>query len=41
MKILTLRGNESGIFDAKILKMFKSNGFEIRQWDSRKKGGNK
>ena len=36
MRILTLRGNDVGLFDAEMLKMFTGR-WEIRQWDSRKK----
>ena len=36
MKKLTLRGNEVGIFDAKVLKMFKDNDWTITQWKARK-----
>ena len=36
MKKLTLRGNEVGIFDAKVLKMFKGNDWTITQWKARK-----
>lgn len=36
MRKLTLRGNEVGIFDAKVLKMFKDNGWTITQWKARK-----
>lgn len=38
MRILTLRGNDAGIFDAGILKMFVGR-WEIRQWNPRKKKG--
>ena len=39
MRKLILVGNEVGMFDAKVLGMFKANGWTIEQRNARKKVG--